>query len=210
MIQGDGRGRLVVFEGPDGVGKTALAKALVAELAIRGVQCEYFSFPGREPGTLGRLVYEVHHHPDEFGIDHMEPASLQVLHVAAHLDAIARRILPALEAGRSVILDRFWWSTVVYGIVGGVDCGVLDGMIELELKGWGKVQPAVAFLVTREDPLRKEASDERWRQLYNVYGELSQKRERRHPVETVANEGPLDEALKQVLRALEGEDGLQS
>jgi dTMP kinase len=204
----DARGRLIVFEGPDGVGKTTLAKALVNKLMRRGLPCEYFCFPGRDPGTLGRLVYGVHHDPGEFGIDHIEPASLQVLHVAAHLDAIGRRILPALEAGRSVILDRFWWSTVVYGIVGGVDRGVLDAMIELELQGWGEAEPAVAFLVTRRSPLRKEGSDERWRQLRDAYGELAREQARRHPVETVANEGALDEALKQVLRALKGENGL--
>lgn len=199
---------LVVFEGPDDIGKTALASALVEELTRQGVRCEYVSFPGREPGTLGHLVYEVHHKPEKFGIDHMQPASLQVLHVAAHLDAIARRILPALEAGHSVILDRFWWSTLVYGIVGGVDCGVLDAMIELELKGWGEVAPDVAFLVTRRSPLRVEGPDERWRRLRDAYGELARQQARRYPVEAVANEGPLDETLEQVLRGLEGEDGI--
>lgn len=207
MIQEDGQGRLVVFEGPDGVGKTTLAKALVEELTRRGVWCEHFSFPGRDPGTLGHLVYEVHHEPGKFGIDYMEPASLQVLHVAAHLDAIGRRILPALEAGRTVILDRFWWSTVVYGIVGGVDRGILDAMIDLELKGWGEVAPDVAFLVTRQSPLRVEGPDERWRELRDAYGELAREQARRYPVEMIPNEGPLDEALEQVVRALKGEDG---
>lgn len=207
MTQDGVRGRLVVFEGPDGVGKTTLANALVEELTRRGVRGEYFSFPGRDLGTLGHLVYEVHHEPGKFGIDHMEPASLQVLHIAAHLDAIARRILPALEAGRSVILDRFWWSTVVYGIVGGVDRGILDAMIDLELKGWGEAAPDVAFLVTRRSPLRVEGPDERWRRLCDAYGELARKQARRYPVEMIANEGPLDEALEQVLWALEGENG---
>ena len=207
MIQRDGRGRLIVFEGPDGVGKTALAKALVEELPRRRIRCEYFSFPGRDLGTLGHLVYEVHHKPGKFGIDHIEPASLQVLHVVAHLDAIARRILPALKAGRSVILDRFWWSTVVYGIVEGVERGILDAMIELELKGWGEVEPDVVFLITRRSPLRVEGPDERWRELRDAYGELALEQARRYPVETVANEGSLDEALEQVLQALERENG---
>lgn len=207
MTQDGSRGCLVVFEGPDGVGKTTLAKALVEELLQQGVPCEYFSFPGRAPGTLGRLVYEVHHDPGEFGINRIGSASLQVLHIAAHLDAIGQRIMPALETGRSVILDRFWWSTVVYGIVGGVDRGILDAMIGLELKGWAGVEPAVAFLVTRRTPLRVESSGERWGQLRDAYGKLAQERARRHPVETVANEGPLGEALEQVLRALEREDG---
>ena len=207
MIHGDGRSRLVVFEGPDGIGKTALANALVEELHRRGVRCEYFSFPGRDPGTLGRLVYEVHHEPENFSIDYIEPASLQVLHVAAHLDAIARRILPTLEAGRSVILDRFWWSTIVYGIVGGVDRGILDAMISLELECWGAVEPDVAFLVTRHKPLRKEGPDERWQHLRDTYGEIAREQARRYPVETIANEKSLGEAVKQVLQVLERENG---
>ena len=99
MTQGGDRGRLVVFEGPDGVGKTTLAEALVGELTCRGTRCEYFSFPGKDPGTLGRLVYEVHHDPKKFGIRDINPTSKQVLHIAAHVDAIERRILPALEEG---------------------------------------------------------------------------------------------------------------
>lgn len=201
------RGRLVVFEGPDGIGKTALTNAVAEELTRQGEPCEYFSFPGRNPGTLGHLVYEVHHTPKNFSIDHIEPASLQVLHVAAHLDAIARRIFPTLEAGRSVILDRFWWSTIVYGIVGGVDRGILDAMINLELKGWGAVEPDMAFLVTRHKPLRKEGSDERWQHLRDAYGELAREQARRYPVETIANEGSLDKAVKQVLQVLERENG---
>ncbi len=99
MTHGGDRGCLIVFEGPDGVGKTTLAKALVKELIRRGTRCDYFSFPGRDPGTLGRLVYEVHHDPGKFGIHHIDPTSLQVLHIAAHLDAIRGRLLPALEEG---------------------------------------------------------------------------------------------------------------
>ena len=208
MTRDNVHGCLVVFEGPDGAGKTALTNAVVEELIRQGEPCEYFSFPGREAGTLGHLVYEVHHEPENFSIDYIEPASLQVLHVAAHLDAIARRILPTLKAGRSVILDRFWWSTVVYGIVGGVDRSILDAMIDLELRVWGAVEPDVAFLVTRHKPLRKEGSDEQWQHLRDAYGELAREQARRYPVETVVNEGTLDEALDQVMRVLEGEDGL--
>lgn len=203
---GDG-GRLIVFEGPDGVGKTTLAQALVGELNRRGTRCEYFSFPGRDPGTLGRLVYEVHHNPDKFSLHHVNPTSLQVLHIAAHLDAIKGRILPALEEGRSVILDRFWWSTFVYGIVEGVDRDSLDAMIALELESWADAKPTVAFLVTRKRPLRIEGSDERWRELRAAYEDLGREQASHHPVETVHNEASIDESLDFTLRVLEREHG---
>ncbi len=207
MTQGGDRGRLVVFEGPDGVGKTTLVEALVDELTRRGTRCEYFSFPGKDPGTLGRLVYEVHHNPKKFGIRDINPTSKQVLHIAAHVDAIERRILPALEEGRTIVLDRFWWSTFVYGIVDGVDRNSLDAMIALELKSWADVKPNVAFLVTRQSPLRTEGPDERWRKLRAVYEDLGREQVGRHSVETVHNEASIDEALDITLRVLEREHG---
>jgi thymidylate kinase len=207
MIRKDDRGHLIVFEGPDSVGKTALAKALVEELTRRGTRCDYFSFPGRDPGTLGRLVYDVHHYPDEFGIHHIDPTSLQLLHIAAHLDSIKGCLLPALEEGCTVILDRFWWSTLVYGIVDGVDRYSLDAMIALELESWTGAQPTVAFLVTRQSPFRTEDSDERWQELRAAYENLGQEQASHHPIETIRNEASLDEALALTVQVLEREHG---
>lgn len=207
MTRGGDRGRLIVIEGPDGVGKTTLANALVDELTQQGIGCEYFSFPGKDPGTLGHLIYEVHHNPKKFDIRNMNPTSKQVLHIAAHVDAIKGRILPALEQGRTIVLDRFWWSTLVYGIVDGVDRASLDAMIALELKSWGATKPTIAFLVTRQSPLRAEGSDERWRELGDEYEDLAREQASHYPVETVHNEASIDQALKFTLRVLEREHG---
>lgn len=207
MMRDSNHGHLIVFEGPDGVGKTTLAQALVEELARRGARCDYLSFPGRDPGTLGHLVYEVHHDPGKFGIRVMNSTSRQVLHIAAHLDAIETRILPALAEGRTVVLDRFWWSTFVYGIVDGVNRDSLEAMIALELESWTDTKPTVAFLVTRQSPLRNEGPDERWRELRTAYEKLGWEQASHHPVETVHNEASLDEALDLTLRVLEREHG---
>ena len=107
------RGKLFVLEGPDGVGKSTLAHTLTEYLNAKGIPCDYFAFPGREAGTLGRHIYDFHHNPIQFGVKLVNPASVQVLHIAAHLDTIERNILPTLEKGRSIVLDRFWWSTWV-------------------------------------------------------------------------------------------------
>jgi hypothetical protein len=142
-------GKLFVFEGADGVGKTTLLRAVRGALGTRGVKCELFAFPGTEDGTIGRVVYELHHRPGAFGVTRLSPASLQALHVAAHVDAIQNRILPALRSGACVLLDRFWWSTWVYGIAAGVQARALKLLIRFERVQWGQVRPDAVFYVLR-------------------------------------------------------------
>ena len=144
-------GRLIVFEGPDGVGKSTLAQALTNRLVAMGLSCEHLTFPGREEGTIGSLVYDVHHCPAEYGIGAITAASLQALHIAAHLDAIERRIIVALNEGRWVILDRFWWSTWAYGHVAAVDRATLDAMVQVERLHWCGVEPDALFLLDRHN-----------------------------------------------------------
>ena len=143
------QGKLIVFEGPDDVGKSTAARALVAKFDGFGIPCDYISFPGRESGTLGRLVYDIHHNIKQFGIVSIDSTSLQLLHIAAHIDAIERAIVPALTTGRTVVLDRYWWSTLVYGIVSQANRRSLTQMIAIEKNHWGEIRPHAVFLLRR-------------------------------------------------------------
>jgi len=80
-------GRLIVFEGPDAVGKSTLVQYLRVLLDQNQLTNETLSFPGDRPGTIGKLVYDLHHAPGKFGIEQISPIGLQALHIAAHLDA---------------------------------------------------------------------------------------------------------------------------
>jgi thymidylate kinase len=123
--------RLIVFEGLDASGQV-LASELVRKTCERiRHNCVLLSFPGSKAGTLGRHVYELHHDASRFRIEKLTKASLQLLHIAAHIDAIESRIKPLLPSRTTVVLHRFWWSTYVYGLVGGVLRDILDGMIAL-------------------------------------------------------------------------------
>jgi thymidylate kinase len=108
-------GQLLIFEGPDGTGKTTLSHRLVEWLTSQGHHARYVSSPGRIEGSLGELVYNLHHSPEGYGLRSITPAAKQLLHVAAHIDALHSTIIPALESGEIVVMDRFWWSTVAYG-----------------------------------------------------------------------------------------------
>ncbi len=198
------RGRLIVFEGPDGVGKSTVAAAVSDRLEAKGVALRTLSFPGRSDGTLGRLVYDVHHDPARFGIERMDQTSLQVLHIAAHIDTIENTIRPLIESGVWVILDRYWWSTWVYGAAYGVPRNSLEAMISLELKHWATIQPDLMFLIDREEPVRAESDSEQYRALRALYTDIATREKARHAVHTLTNEGALiktvDESLQEIDR----------
>ena len=80
--------KLIVFEGPDGVGKTTLVDKTCKYLRDTNIAHEIFSFPGRKKGTLGGHIYHLHHNWNNMGIASINPASLQTLHIAAHMDII--------------------------------------------------------------------------------------------------------------------------
>jgi thymidylate kinase len=188
-------GNLLVFEGPDGVGKSTLTAETANILKLRGIPYQALSFPGKDPGTLGWLVDQIHHTPETFEIRNLTPLSLQALHIAAHLDHIESRILPALARGQCFILDRFWWSTWVYGTAARVEAGVLAKLVEAEQTAWGKTLPAVAFLVRRTSAFRREQTEAKFLELANLYDQLAERAIQQHPVVAIANdtlEGSVD------------------
>ena len=192
-------GKLFVFEGPDGVGKTTLAMSFAEHLVARGLDSEFMSFPGREAGTLGQHVYELHHSAARFGIESIRPLSLQTLHIAAHIDAIETRILPLLKSGQHVVLDRFWWSTWAYGRVGGANREALTALIDAERACWGQAQPSIAFLIKRTNSLREKEVEGRWKALCETYDELAEVEREQYPVSVVRNDLEVGEALRQII-----------
>src|SRR5665213_1528514 len=199
------RGKLIVFEGPDGVGKTTVSQALSAALQTRGVKTLWQSFPGKETGTLGSLIYQIHHQPESYCLNTLNAASRQLLHIAAHIDTIERVIRPALLDGTWVILDRFWWSTLVYGTVGGADPRSLMQMIGVEQVHWQGILPHIVILLERGEVSPNEIDT--FAGLSNEYADLASAQSAVCHVERLRNDASLEDVLNNVLNLIGPSNG---
>jgi dTMP kinase len=194
-------GKLIVFEGADKVGKTTLSMAVERRLSCSGIKAKWLSFPGREPNTIGEWVYRFHHQTDIT----ICPTALQMLHVAAHIDNISKQVIPALEQNAVVILDRFWWSTIVYGRESGVSDNDLKAMIGIELQFWKAIQPWKVFFVTREKPFENLPLDE-WTAIVQGYSRLIAEESSNVAIETVVNDQSLDEMVNSLTVKITGSE----
>ncbi|WP_448560912.1 dTMP kinase [Trichothermofontia sp.] len=124
-----GRGKLIVFEGIDGVGKTTQLQRLQAWLPTSGllspgqeVHCTY------EPGAtnlgqyLRRCLLAVKHSAQEPIADRAE----LLLYAADRAQHVAVDLKPRLERGEVILCDRYADSTVAYqGCGRGLDLDLI-------------------------------------------------------------------------------------
>jgi len=110
------RGRFVVFDGPDGSGKSTQFHRFAHRAIDAGVDvCEV-----REPGgtPIGEAMRELLLDP-RFVDLHVRAEML--LYMASRAQLVVDRIKPALEQSQLVLADRFVSSTLAYqGTAGGV------------------------------------------------------------------------------------------
>jgi len=100
---------LISFEGIDGSGKSTQCKMLYQELLDRGYGVHLY----REPG--GTLISEKIRDIllDRENVD-MSPITEMLLYFSSRNQLITEKVLPALERGEIVLLDRFVDSTIAY------------------------------------------------------------------------------------------------
>lgn len=199
--------RFVVFEGVDGCGKTTLARAVAHyyDVVAPGSRLYTGAFPGVEPGTLGDLVYRLHHGtldgaPQPKAI---APPALQLLHVAAHVDAILTRIAPAIASGGAVILDRYWWSTYAYARR-DLSPERVWPLIAAERPFWDDLPDPVVIYLTRRASLKGDEIDPATHATLDAaYREvLAAERAAGIRVHELANDGALADTWTALLAAL--------
>ncbi|MBO9671500.1 MAG: dTMP kinase [Sphingobium sp.] len=108
------RGRFITLEGGEGVGKSTQARALAAALEVRGISVVLTREPGGSPGA--EAVRELLLSGDA---DRWSTRAEALLFAAQRADHVEKTIMPAVDAGKWVICDRFVDSSRAYQSVTG-------------------------------------------------------------------------------------------
>lgn len=125
------KGLFISLEGIEGTGKTTQAKLLAEHLSRRG----HTTVVTEEPGgtSIGLRIREV-----LLKVEHSEMHSLTelLLYNASRAQHIHELILPSLDAGTTVITDRFSDSTLAYqGFGRGLDRDLIETLDRIVTAG---------------------------------------------------------------------------
>jgi dTMP kinase len=147
------RGRFISLEGGEGVGKSTQSRALAAALGARGIEVIETREPGGSAGAeaIRKLLLEG-------GADRWGARAEALLFAAARADHVDKTILPAIQAGRWVICDRYLDSSIAYQ--GGADGLGADAIRALHEVGSAGLLPDRTLLLTlpEEIAMAREAA----------------------------------------------------
>ena len=99
----------ITIEGPEGSGKTTVAKNVVEKLQEEGFKVLYT----REPGGVG-IAEKIRDIILDVNNTNLDPRSEALLYAASRRQHLVEKVIPALENGYIVICDRFVDSSLAY------------------------------------------------------------------------------------------------
>ena len=103
------KNKWISFEGGEGSGKTTLIQALEKKLKAKGEEV----LVTREPGGVP-VAEKIRQILLEKTQDQMDPMTEAILFAASRRQHLVEKVLPALEEGKIVLMDRYVDSSVVY------------------------------------------------------------------------------------------------
>ncbi len=124
-------GIIISFEGPDGAGKTTVLEQVLPVLQEKG----YDIVTTREPGgveiaeRIRDVILDVNHVA-------MDSKTELLLYMAARRQHYVEKVLPALEVGKVVLIDRFIDSSIAYQGAGrGLDKDIITRLNDFATDG---------------------------------------------------------------------------
>ena len=103
---------LIVLEGLDGAGKSTQVRMLKEYLASRDGGLEYIHFPRYDAPVYGELISRFLR--GDFGDNSSVHPQLVALLFAEDRHGAVPQISEALDAGKTVLLDRYVYSNIAY------------------------------------------------------------------------------------------------
>ena len=123
-------GYFITLEGPEGAGKSTQARLLAEELEARGCATVLTAEPGGDP--VAEECRAILLHATEPISDRAE----LLLYLAARAQHVEMVVRPALEAGKTVICDRYADSTMAYqGYARGLDLEMVRTLNSFATRG---------------------------------------------------------------------------
>ncbi|MCD6356529.1 MAG: dTMP kinase [Anaerolineaceae bacterium] len=151
----------ITFEGPDGSGKTIQMKPTIEFLQLRG----FTVYSAREPGgtSIGNQVREILMNMENTS---MLPRTETLLFCAARAQLVEEVILPHLNKGEIVLLDRYADSTLAYqGYGHKKDISLISKVLDFATGG---LKPDLTFLFDLDPRIglkRRQTSNGEWNRM---------------------------------------------
>jgi dTMP kinase len=128
-------GKLVVLEGPDGVGRSTQIALLREWLEANGFAVYSSGLKRSELAGVGIAEAKQGHTLGE--------VTMALFYAADFADRLEREIIPALRAGFVVLTDRYVYSLIARSLVRGVDARWIRSMM-----GFALVPDAILYMCT--------------------------------------------------------------
>ena len=133
------QGKFIVLDGPDGCGKTVQLELLKTYSMQHGIAVEQTTDPG---GTkIGNQISRLLKYDAQ---GYMDVTTEVMLFMASRAQLVVEVIKPALEAGETVLCDRFISSTCAYQGSNGYP---VEKIIELGRLAVGDVWPDLTIII---------------------------------------------------------------
>jgi dTMP kinase len=133
-----GKGFFVCVEGLDGCGKTTQTKLLVRKLRKMDWDAVYTAEPSH--GKIGRFIQKYCLH----GEKRTSPIVEALLFAADRFEHVTKEVIPALNEGKIVVSDRYFYSSLAYQGATGLDLKWIEMINE------HAIQPDLAIFVDVE------------------------------------------------------------
>lgn len=153
------RNKLLVLDSQDHSGKSTVAKLLVEKLNNANIPAIYTFQPGDNDAPFNSMLSDMCK-TKKYDLDPLSNLFAFLLDRSEHT---SKKIIPALQEGKAVICDRYWYSTIAYQFYGKELLKKYD--LSVDFAFWmnkvasHNVKPHHAFFLQRPQELINSTQD---------------------------------------------------